>query len=224
MASHIPLATLSAIVVMVSINMGEWHALKPSELRRYSNNYRIILLGTFFTTVLFDLTLAVEIGMVLASLFFIYRMSDLTRIERIPLERYHGFEHFYELETLTRPDGSARILAYRLFGSLFFGAANKLEALLTQQEGHPDVVILDMEKVISIDTTGLDILQTLHRNLSKRGITLILCDLNAQPGSIVARSGFLEKLGEYNIASNIADALIRAQQIKRGADPEISYV
>jgi len=81
-----------------------------------------------------------------------------------------------------------------------------------------------MEKVISIDTTGLDILQTLHRNLQKRGITLILCDLNAQPGSIVARSGFLEKLGEYNIASNIADALIRAQQIKRGADPEISYV
>ncbi len=223
-ASHIPLATLSAIVVVVAINMGEWHAFKPDELKRYSNNYKIILLGTFFITVLFDLTLAVEIGMVLASLFFIYRMSDLTRIERVPLERYRGFEHYYELDTLTRPDGSARIHAYRLFGSLFFGAANKLDALLTQQDGHPDVVILDLEKVISIDTTGLDILQTLHRNLSKRGITLILCDLNAQPGSIVARSGFLDTLGEDNIAANIQEALIKSQHIQPGKGPEVSYV
>lgn len=223
LASHIPLATLSAIVVMVSINMGEWHALKWSELKRFSNNYRIILLGTFFITVVFDLTLAVEIGMVLASLFFIYRMSDLTRIERIPLERYHGFEHYYELETLTRPDGSARIQAYRLFGSLFFGAANKLEGLLTQEVGRPDVVILDMEKVINIDTTGLDILQTLQRNLDRRGITLVLCDLNAQPRSIILRSGFLDTLGADNVTGSLADALMRAQRLP-GRDAGISYV
>lgn len=224
LASHIPLATLSAIVVIVAINMGEWHAFQPSELKRYSNQYKIILLGTFFITVLFDLTLAVEIGMVLASLFFIYRMSDLTRIERVPLERYKGFEHYYELDTLTRPDGSVRIQAYRLFGSLFFGAANKLDALLTQQEGHPDVVILDLDKVISIDTTGLDILQTLHRNLSKRGITLILSALNAQPGSIVSRSGFLDKLGPHNVADNLNAALIKAQHVGPDSNPEISYV
>ena len=224
LASHIPLATLSAIVVIVAINMGEWHAFQPSELKRYSNQYKIILLGTFFITVLFDLTLAVEIGMVLASLFFIYRMSDLTRIERVPLERYKGFEHYYELDTLTRPDGSVRIQAYRLFGSLFFGAANKLDALLTQQEGHPDVVILDLDKVISIDTTGLDILQTLHRNLSNRGITLILSALNAQPGSIVSRSGFLDKLGPHNVADNLNAALIKAQHVGPGSNPEISYV
>ncbi len=222
LAAHIPLATLSAIVVVVAVNMGEWHALAWSELRRYSNNYRVILLATFLITVVFDLTLAVEIGMVLASLFFIYRMSDLTRIERLPLERYRGYEHLYELETLTRPDGSPRIQAYRLFGSLFFGAANKLEALLAEQPGHPDVVILDMEKVISIDTTGLDILQTLHRNLGKRGITLMLCDLNAQPASIVSRSGFSEKLGEHNVAPNMNEALARAQHIQ-GRDPEVSY-
>ena len=217
LASHIPLATLSAIVVVVSINMGEWHAFAPRELARFSVQYRTILLGTFLITVLFDLTLAVEIGLALASLFFIYRMSDLTRIERIPLEDHYG------VQALSRADGSPRILAYRMYGSLFFGAANKLENLLLMQHGHPDVVILDMGKVISIDTTGLDILQTLQRNLDKRGAELILCDLNSQPGSLVFRSGFLDTLGEHNVAANLTEALIRAQQLD-GHDPEISYV
>jgi SulP family sulfate permease len=216
LAGHIPLATLSAIVVVVSINMGEWHAFAWKELARYSNQYRAILLGTFFVTVVFDLTLAVELGMVFASLFFIYRMSDLTRIERIPLEDHYG------IEALSRADGTPRILAYRIFGSLFFGAANKLAGLLLTQDGHPAVIILDLDKVINIDTTGLDILQTLHRNLQKRGATLILCDLNAQPASIVTRSGFAERIGARNIASKITEALLRAQRTE-GHDPEVSY-
>ncbi|HRP66294.1 MAG TPA: SulP family inorganic anion transporter [Thauera sp.] len=216
LASHIPLATLSAIVVIVAINMGEWHAFAPRELARYTLQYRTILLGTFFTTVLFDLTLAVEIGMVLASLFFIYRMSDLTRIERVPLEDYYG------AGAISREDGTPRILAYKMFGSLFFGAANKLENLLLMQHGHPDVVILDMDKVISIDTTGLDILQTLHRNLGKRGAYLVLCGLNSQPGSLVFRSGFLDQLGDQNVAENLTAALMRAQHLS-GKDPEIAY-
>ena len=216
LAAHIPLATLSAIVVVVSINMGEWHAFALSELRRYSAPYRTILLATFFVTVVFDLTLAVELGMVLASLFFIYRMSDLTRIDRLPLEEHYG------VEALTRADGTPRILAYRLTGSLFFGAANKLENLLLMQDGHPDAVILDLEKVISIDTTGLDILQTLQRNLARRGATLVLCDLNDQPASLIRRSGFAARLGEENIAGNLTDALLRAQAV-RPTTPAVSY-
>lgn len=216
LAADIPLATLSAIVVIVAVNMGEWHAFAPRELKRYSLQYRTILLGTFLVTVVFDLTLAVELGLILASLFFIYRMSDLTRIERIPLEDHYG------VVALSRPDGTPRILAYRAYGSLFFGAANKLENLLLMQDGHPDAVILDLGKVINIDTTGLDILQTLQRNLDKRGATLILCDLNAQPESLVRRSGFAERLGDGNIAANITTALIRAQQI-RDHEPEVSY-
>ncbi|MBX3686855.1 MAG: sulfate permease [Rhodocyclaceae bacterium] len=205
LAKDIPLATLSAIVVVVSINMGEWHAFSPKELARYSNQYRTILLGTFFVTVLFDLTLAVELGMVLASLFFIYRMSDLTRMERIPLEDHYG------VEALSRADGTPRIVAYRMFGSLFFGAANKLESMLQKLEGNPETLILDMDKVINMDTTGLDILQTLHRDLKKTGTRLILCDLNSQPGSLIFRSGFLDRLGEDNVAGNITEALMRAQ-------------
>ncbi len=216
LAAHIPLATLSAIVVVVSINMGEWHAFAPSELRRYALPYRTILLTTFFVTVVFDLTLAVELGMVLASLFFIWRMSDLTRIERVPLEAHYG------VDALARADGTPRILAWRISGSLFFGAANKLENLLLMQDGHPDAVILDLDKVISIDTTGLDILQTLHRNLARRGATLILCDLNEQPASLIQRSGFAARLGEDNVAGNLTDALLRAQRISP-PPPEARY-
>ena len=223
MASHIPLATLSAIVVLVAVNMGEWHAFKLHELKRYSNNYRIILLGTFFITVVFDLTLAVEIGMVLASLFFIYRMSSLTRVERVPLERMQGFEHLYQLDTLHASDGKLRIQAYRLFGSLFFGAANKLDALLEEQRETPEVVILDMKKVINIDTTGLDILQTLHRNLSKRGIALLLSDLNAQPASIIERSGFLDHLGADNVLPTFDAALARSQHVARPDFQAVRY-
>jgi SulP family sulfate permease len=145
-------------------------------------------------------------------------MSDLTRIERIALERYQGFEHYYELDPLTRTDGSSRVLAYRLFGSLFFGAANKLEALLSNEDGDPEAVILDLEKIINIDTTGLDILQVLQRNLAKRGIALILCDLNAQPRSIITRSGFIEKLGADNVVTNLNEALMRAQQPRAKAE------
>ena len=122
LASYVPLATLSAIVMVVAVNMGEWHEFM--ELRRFSYNYRIILLVTFFVTVVFDLTIAVELGMVLASLFFIYRMSELTRIERLPLAEEARDPHFLH------PDGSMRVAAWQLFGSLFFGAANKLEELL----------------------------------------------------------------------------------------------
>jgi SulP family sulfate permease len=203
LASHIPLATLSAIVVMVAINMGDWHALSPRELARYSNNYRTTLLTTFLVTVIFDLTIAVELGMVLASLSFIYRMSDLTQIEPVALEA---------ADSADKP----RILAYRISGCIFFGAANKLEILLEMPDGIPDVLILDLDKVINIDTTGLDILQTLHRNLQKHGSTLILCSLGKQPNSLIRRSGFNLTLGADNICPDWPTALAHAQQVHTG--------
>ncbi|WP_303786549.1 SulP family inorganic anion transporter [Azovibrio restrictus] len=202
LASYIPLATLSAIVVVVAINMGEWHEFK--KLRRFSNNYRAILLTTFFVTVIFDLTIAVELGMALACLFFIYRMSELTRIERLPLKEYEQEPAFLY------PDGSLRIAAWRLYGSLFFGAANKLEALLDPRAGHPEVVILDMQSLIQLDTTGLEGLENLLNQLHKRGSTLIVCGLNSQPGSLLYRSGFIDHLGDENVCIDLAAAMTRA--------------
>ncbi len=202
LAAYVPLATLSAIVMVVAINMGEWHEFV--ELKRYTYNYRIILLATFFVTVLFDLTIAVELGMVLASLFFIYRMSELTRVERRPLREEASEPRFLY------PDGSMRVTAWQLFGSLFFGAVNKLEALLDPAAGHPEVVILDMTQLIQLDTTGLEGLESLLDKLKKRGCTLLVCGLNSQPGSLLYRSGFIDHLGDDNVCPDLSHALQRA--------------
>jgi SulP family sulfate permease len=202
LASYVPLATLSAIVMVVAVNMGEWHHF--IELRRYSYNYRVILLATFFVTVVFDLTIAVELGMVLASLFFIYRMSELTRIERLPLTEEADEPAFLY------PDGTMRVAAWQLFGSLFFGAVNKLEELLDPAAGHPEVVILDMARLIQLDTTGLEGLENLRDQLQKRGCTLLVCGLNSQPGSLLYRSGFIDHLGDENVCLDLTAALKRA--------------
>ena len=202
LASYVPLAALSAIVMVVAINMGEWHEFK--KLQRFSYNYRIILLATFFVTVLFDLTIAVELGMVLASLFFIYRMSELTRVERRPLREEASEPQFLY------PDGTMRVAAWQLFGSLFFGAVNKLEVLLDPAAGHPEVVILDMTQLIQLDTTGLEGLESLLDKLKKRGCTLIVCGLNSQPGSLLYRSGFVDHLGDENVCADLSGALQRA--------------
>lgn len=202
LASYVPLATLSAIVMVVAVNMGEWHEF--TELRRYTNNYRIILLATFLVTVIFDLTIAVELGMVLACLFFIYRMSELTRIERRPLREEADEPHFLY------PDGTMRVTAWQMFGSLFFGAVNKLEVLLDPAAGHPEVVILDMTQLIQLDTTGLEGLENLLDKLKKRGCTLLVCGMNSQPGSLLHRSGFIDQLGTANVCADLSAALQRA--------------
>lgn len=200
LAAYVPLATLSAIVMVVAINMGEWHEFK--RLYQFSYNYRIVLLSTFVVTVVFDLTIAVELGMVLASLFFLYRMSDLTKIEKI------------DLGTLTQTSEPAvsRVAAWRVFGSLFFGAVNKLEVLLDPQEGHPEVVILDMSKLVQLDTTGLEGLETLHDKLKKRQSQLIVCGLNEQPASLLRRSGFAERIGLDCICTDLDEAILRSSR------------
>lgn len=217
LAAYVPLATLSAIVMVVAINMGEWHEFK--ELRRYSWNYRVILVSVFLVTVLFDLTIAVELGMVLASLFFIYRMSELTRIERLALDEEAGEPRFLY------PDGTMRVAAWQLFGSLFFGAVNKLEELLDPRAGHPEIVMLDMTRLVQLDTTGLEGLENLLDKLRKRGCTLIICGLNAQPASLLERSGFTEHLGRDNVCPDLSRALQRAYlllpDLMGGANDEI---
>lgn len=196
LAEHVPLCVLSAIVMVTAINMGEWHEFK--ELRRYSVNYRTILLSTFVLTVIFDLTIAVELGMVLACLFFIYRMSDLTRVE--PLEL---------MPSLSRH----RVAAYGLYGSLFFGAVNKIEGLIKPGETPPEVFILDASRLIQLDTTGLEALEALQYQLSKNFCQLVICGLNAQPASLMQRSGFSELIGNGNVCDDFAAAQLRAYSI-----------
>jgi SulP family sulfate permease len=191
LAKYVPVAALSAVLIVAALDMGEWQAFR--DLRKYSIPYRAVLLSTFAITVVFDLTLAVEIGLVLASLFFIYRVSDLTRVEAITL------------------DGVPPVIAaFKVFGSLFFGSVGKLEPLLDPVRTPQRIVILEMHQVISIDNTGLETLQSLQRSVARRGGRLILCGLNRHPAEQVARAAFLDP---DDVVPHLAAALFRAHKI-----------
>ncbi len=199
LAKNVPLAVLAAILLFVAWNMGDWHAFP--KLRQFNMTYRATMMSTFLLTVIFDLTVAVEVGLILACLFFIYRISSLTSIEAVA--------------AASLPPGAQippGVRAYRLFGSLFFGAIGKIEALL-DFDGDGETIramVLDLHHVINIDTTGLDTLEVLRRALTRRGAQLILCDLNPQPRSIITRTGYLLDLGRENLVADLPAGLARA--------------
>ncbi len=197
LAKHVPLAALSAILVVVAWKMGEWQDFR--NMRRFTMNYRAILLATFLLTVVFDLTVAVQVGMVMAALLFIKRISSLTDVVDDGPDTIAG----------------ERVRAYEMFGSLFFGSANKLEPLLARADPADParVIVLDMQKTINVDTTGLDILETLRRKLAKNGKTLIITGAGAQPMSLFHRSGFRQKLGEENFFPHRAAGVAHARGI-----------
>jgi sulfate permease, SulP family len=188
LAVHVPLAALAGILLFVAWNMGEWHEF--ARLKRFSPQYRTILVGTFVLTVVFDLTVAVEVGLVLACVFFIWRMGQLFSV------RPHG--------TGDVPQG---VFVFELFGSLFFGAVGKIEALPAQLSEGTRAVVLEMHRLISMDTSGLEALQQLHRLLERRGIALVLANVNEQPLSLMRRSGFEAVIGADNIVPNVAEAV-----------------
>ncbi len=194
LAGLIPLAALAAILLWVAYSMAEWSEF--AKLRQYSMFYRITMLTTFFLTVIFDLVVAVEVGLILASLFFIYRMSSLTRVDSIDLP----------LAQSRLPDGRV-VGAVRIFGSLFFGSVTKLENLLDPNGKLPDVLILEMHQTINMDNSGLDALESLQRLITRRGGLMMIAGANEQPLMLMKRSGFVKRLGEDNLRSSLEDAL-----------------
>jgi len=201
-AKHVPLVVLAAILLFVAYNMGEW--CEFPRLKQFSMPYRVTMVSTFLLTVVLDLSVAVEVGLILACLFFIYRISSLTSVEVILPE--------------TLPVGMtmpAQVCGYRLFGSLFFGSVGKLEGLL-EMEGdaaHARVMILDLHHVINIDTTGLETLDVLRKSLARRGCVLLMCDVNDQPRSLMQRAGFARELGADNLLQDIPSALAHAARL-----------
>ncbi len=189
LALNVPLAALAGILLFVSWNMGEWRQFPQA--RKFNLTYRTILFGTFLLTVIFDLTVAVEVGLILACIFFIWRMSKLFSV------RDHG--------KTPLPPG---VQAFELFGSLFFGAVGQIEVLPQRLHADTRAVVLEMHRLISIDTSGLDALEQFHRELHKRGIALILANVTEQPLSIIKRSGFEAALGAENIVPSMADLTV----------------
>ena len=188
LALHVPLPVLAGILLFVAWNMGEWHAF--TRLRRFGPAYSATLLGTFFLTVVFDLMVAVEVGLILACVFFIHRMGSLFSVK----------PH----DSGALPPG---VHVFELFGSLFFGAVGKIEALPAQLPAGTRVLVLEMHRLISLDNSGLDALQQLHRMLKKQGIALVLAHVNDEPLRLIRRSGFDAVLGDDVIVPTVAGAL-----------------
>ena len=207
LAKHIPLATLAAILMVVAINMGEWEAF--TTLKKYPASDSAVMLISFVLTVVFDITVAVEIGMVLAVLFFIRRITDLTHVS-VAQESPHHDDRETILARKVVPNG---VMIYRVFGALFFGAADKLETILRQQQNEPDVLILKMDEVISMDASALHTLAFMQRKLRKNGKYLILCGAHTQPHFMMHQAGFFDEMGSDNVTADLDSALRRATKL-----------
>ncbi|MBE0544562.1 MAG: sulfate permease [Verrucomicrobia bacterium] len=207
LARFIPLATLSAVLVNVALNMGEWHNF--GRLRKWPRSDALVFLTAFSLTVIIDLTIAVEIGMVLAAVLFIKRVSETTQITAVDEStETEGSQH-----SLVGRDIPKGVMIYRIFGSFFFGAADKLESALKRLKEEPEVLILRMRKVLAIDATGLNALEDLYERLHRRGKHVILSGPHTQPLFMMDKAGFLDRLGRENVCANIELALARSREI-----------
>ena len=184
LALHVPLAVLAGILLFVAWNMGEWREF--AHLRLYSVHYRMLMLGTFFQTVVFDLTVALQVGLVAACALFIRRMSSLFQVETVTAE---GTQ-----------------LKFRLYGSLFFGAVARIDTVVQAVENGPEApeVVLDVLHLVHLDTSGLDALRQLHKVILLRGGTLRLENLQDQPREVIERAGFHRELAAHEASPEVA--------------------
>lgn len=205
LAKSIPLATLSAVLVFVAWNMGEWHQFK--RLTKWPKSDALVFLTAFSLTVLIDLTVAVGVGMVLASMLLIKRISETTQIARE--------DEFPEPESEKLPmkDVPPEIQVFRLFGAFTFGAADKLETCLKRARQEPEVLILRMRQVLAMDSTGLNALEDLYEKLQRKGKHLILSGPHSQPLFMMQRADFVDRLGTENVCATFEDSLLRAKTL-----------
>ena len=179
LAKNIPLASLAAILMFVAWNMGEWR--KFADLKQFRLPYRLTMLSVFALTIVLDLTVAIQVGLLLAFITFIYRISSLSRYE--PASAID----FPELQL-----HQGKIAAFRIYGAIFFGAVKILENI--ENELPSKVLVLDLKNVIYIDVSGMDALLELEEVCKTKGIQLLICGLAHQPYEMAVRGGLLERL------------------------------
>lgn len=215
LAQHVPLAILSAVTVMVAFNMGDWHEF--ARLRKMPRSDAMVLLATFTLTVVMGLTVAVEVGMVMAAFLFIKRVSETTQITRVtPENEPEGAHH-----SLLGKEVPAGVMVYRIYGPFFFGAAEKMEEALEGLGQLPRVLILKMHTVPAMDATALNALESVYEKLRARGGCLILSAPHTQPFFMMTQAGFIDRLDHRNVTADLDDALARAREIlsKKQATP-----
>ncbi len=207
-ASLIPMATMAGILMVVAYNMSEWHVFL--RLLRGPRSDALVLVATFFLTVVIDLTVAIQVGIVLAALLFMRRMAEVTEVKPIRDIVDYGKVDAFEKGTVEIP---AEVEVFEINGSFCFGAASKFTETLLATQSAPEVVVLRMRNVLAIDATGLHALEEVGDRLRRRGAHLLLSGLHAQPLIALERSGALERIGEDRVFSNFIDAMSHARKL-----------
>ncbi len=213
LAQYIPMACLAGVLVVVSYNMSGWRVFRGL-LRNPKADVTVLLL-TFFLTVIFDLTVAIEVGLVIACVLFMKRVMETTEISVITDEIDPNKESDAETheEHLVIPDG---VEVYEINGPYFFGIATKFEEIMSRLGDRPKIRIIRMRRVPFIDSTGIHNLTTFCEMSQKENIHLILSGVNPQVHAVLEKAGFYELLGKENICSNINEALGVAEKEIKG--------
>ena len=207
-AGLIPLTVLAAILIVVSYHMSEWRTFR-SELSAPRSDIAV-LLTTFLLTVFVDLTLAVEVGMVLAAFLFMRRMSEVTSVNSVTREFNDREGPETALYAAGRPAIPSSVQIYAVDGPFFFGAAAKFRETLEQVAGRPRVLVLLMRNVPAIDSTGINALRDIVRRFRAGGTRVMLVGVHAQPMAALSRSPLLAELGEANLVGDLDEALALA--------------
>ena len=211
LASYIPMAVLGAILLVVSYNMGEWHDI-PKLLRLTKTDISVWLV-TFSLTVFADLTVAVEVGMILAALLFIRRVAATTTVSEVTPD-YVESGRVHILQDKIIP---SYVSVFRIHGPLLFGVTDKVSRIVDRIPSLPPVVVVRLRNMTAIDATGLQALEKLGEALHASGRTLVLCGAREQPAMLMQQAAFHQHVGERNICPNIEAALQRAAEIHRAS-------
>jgi len=206
-ATLVPLATLAGILVLTAYRMSEWRfALK---IFRSTRSDTLIMVTTFLLTVLVDLTVAIQVGVVLASFLFMKRMADVSQTRVLLGDTGDDDPDDEEsLDVRSVPDG---VVVFEINGPFFFGAADKFKSTLNRVQKKPRVLVLRMRHVQALDATALHALEDVLDKAQREGTTLVLSGVQAQPLSVMKQSGFVDKIGMENMTASLDDALLRAQ-------------
>ncbi|MFI3290780.1 MAG: sulfate permease [Opitutales bacterium] len=203
----IPLPALAAILFVVAYNMGQWSEF--SMIPRLPRSDTVVFLATFLLTLIFGLTVAVEVGMVLAAMLFIRRISETTEVSILNTD----VEHESFVDNLEGKDVPQEVMIFRVFGVLMFGAADKLENIIGRLAQRPKIIIIRMRTVLAMDATALDVLDRIRVKLNAQGIELVISGAHDQPYEMMKKSKFLDKIGHDHVFRSIDLALDRAREI-----------
>jgi len=210
LAGMIPLATLGGVLLVVAWNMSELHVVRS--LLRAPRSDVMVMVTTFALTVAIDLTVAIQVGMVLAAFLFMRRMAEISEaglVRRMAGEE----ERSADPDALALLDIPSGVEVFELYGTLFFGAVAKFKDAVRQMERRPLVMILRMRDVVVVDASGLRALEDLLGQTKRDGTVLLLSGVHAQPLVAIERSGLLARIGEDNALPDVASALARAREL-----------